>query len=178
MERTHLELAEAQVVALDLGGGARHRAPAGDAAPETLRGRVQLAMLAWPTGALDEAAAALAGAIEREPNDVEARMLLAELHVATNKIAAAPRRRSRRRSIAPRRRWRSRDAFAGWLVLRGEVDRGAASWRIGWSANAGDADALAAASALERTVKRPDRARRARRARRQSGPRRPARCRC
>ncbi len=157
VERTHLELAEAQLTGLDLPAALETTRKLVNAAPETLRGRVQLAMLAWPTGALDEAAKALAGAIEREPNDVEARLLLGELHIATNKVAPA-----KAAFLAAIDRAESPmevgDAFAGWLVLRGDVAE-ARELVDRLVANAGNADALAAASALERTVKRPDKAR-------------------
>ena len=127
VERAHLELADAQVAALDLPAALDTARKLVSAAPETLRGRVQLAMLAWPTGALDEAAKALAGAIEREPNDVEARLLLGELHIATSKIARRqgelpggdrPRRvadggRRRVRGLAGAARRRRRGAGAG-----------------------------------------------------------------
>jgi len=49
------------------------------------------------------------------------------------------------------------DAFAGWLVLRGDVGE-AQELADRLVADAGDADTLAVASAFERTVKRPDRA--------------------
>jgi len=156
IERTHLELSEAQVIALDLPAAMETARRLIDAVPETLRGRVQLAVVGWATGALDQAAAALAGAIEIEPNDVEARILLAELEVATNKIAAgkaafhgAIDRAEQPMQVA--------DAFAGWLVLRGEVGE-AQELADRLVADAGDADTLAVASAFERTVKRPDRA--------------------
>ena len=156
IERAHLELSEAQVVGLDLAAALDTARRLVDAAPETLRGRVQLAVVAWATGAFDQAAAALAGAIELEPNDVEARILLAELQVATNKIAAAKTgftaaidRAETPMAVA--------DAFAGWLVLRGEVAE-AQELADRLIADAGDADTMAAASAFERTVKRPDRA--------------------
>jgi tetratricopeptide (TPR) repeat protein len=121
-----------------------------------LRGRVQLAVVGWATGALEQAAASLAAAIEIEPNDVEARILLAELQVATNKIAAAKVgfRAAIDRADQP---MPVADAFAGWLVLRGDVAE-AQELADRLIADAGDADTLAAASAFERTVKRPDRA--------------------
>jgi tetratricopeptide (TPR) repeat protein len=156
IERAHLELSEAQVVALDIGGAFDTARRLVDAVPDTLRGRVQLAVVGWATGALDQAAAALAGAIELEPNDVEARILLAELQVATNKIAAA--KASFRAAIdRAEQTTQVADAFAGWLVLRGDVAE-AQELADRLVADAGDADTLAAASAFERTVKRPDRA--------------------
>jgi tetratricopeptide (TPR) repeat protein len=156
IERTHLELSEAQLVTLDPAGALETARRLVDAAPETLRGRVQLAVVAWATGAFDQAATALAGAIELEPNDVEARILLAELQVATNKIAAAKAgfRAAIDRAEAP---MAVADAFAGWLVLRGELAE-AQELADRLIADAGDADTMAIASAFERTVKRPDRA--------------------
>ncbi|HEY7374811.1 MAG TPA: tetratricopeptide repeat protein, partial [Polyangia bacterium] len=156
IERTYLELSEAEVVALDLGAAFDTARQLVDAVPDTLRGRVQLAVVGWATGALDQAAAALKGAIEIEPNDVEARILLAELQVATNKISAAKAsflgaidRAEQPMQVA--------DAFAGWLVLRGDVAE-AQELADRLVADAGDADTLAAASSFERTVKRPARA--------------------
>jgi tetratricopeptide (TPR) repeat protein len=156
IERAHLELSEAQVVALDVGGALETARRLVDAVPDTLRGRVQLAVVGWATGAVDQAAAALAAAIEIEPNDVEARILLAELQVATGKIPAAKAsfhaaidRADQPLQVA--------DAFAGWLVLRGDVAE-AQELADQLVAEAGDAETLAIASAFERTVKRPARA--------------------
>jgi tetratricopeptide (TPR) repeat protein len=156
IERTYLELSEAEVVALDLGAAFDTARQLVDAVPDTLRGRVQLAVVGWATGALDQAAAALKGAIEIEPNDVEARILLAELQVATDKISAAKAtflgaidRAEQPMQVA--------DAFAGWLVLRGDIGE-AQELADRLVADAGDADTLAAASSFERTVKRPARA--------------------
>jgi tetratricopeptide (TPR) repeat protein len=156
IEVTHLGLAEAQLVALDLAGALDTARRLVDALPDTLRGRVQLAVISWATGALDQAAAALAGAIEIEPNEVEARLLLAELQVATNKIAAAKAgfRGAIDRAESP---LQVGEAYAGWLVQRGEVAE-AQELADRLIADAGDADTLAAASVFERVVKRPDRA--------------------
>lgn len=156
IELTHLELSEAQVVSLDLTGALDTARRLVDAVPETLRGRTQLAVVGWATGAFDQAAAALAAAIEIEPNDVEARILLAELQVATNKIDAAKEgfRAAIDRAESP---MAVADAFAGWLILRGNVAE-AQDLADRLVADAGDADTLAVASGFERTVKRPERA--------------------
>jgi tetratricopeptide (TPR) repeat protein len=156
IELTHLELSEAQVVALDVAAAMETSRRLVDAVPDTLRGRIQLGVVGWATGAFDQAAAALASAIEIEPNDVEARILLAQLQVATNKIPAAKAsfRAAIDRAEAP---MAVGDAFAGWLVLRGEVAE-AQELADRLVADAGDSDTLATASAFERTVKRPERA--------------------
>jgi tetratricopeptide (TPR) repeat protein len=156
IERTHIELSEAQIIALDVRGALETARRLIDALPDTLRGRVHFATIAWATGDFDQAAAALTSAIDLEPNDVDARLLLAELQVATNKVAAA-----KASFLAAIDRAESPmpvgDAFAGWLVLRGETAE-AQELADRLVADAGDADTLAVASAFERTVKRPDRA--------------------
>jgi tetratricopeptide (TPR) repeat protein len=156
IERTHIELSEAQVVELDVRGALDTARRLIDALPDTLRGRVHFATIAWATGDFDQAAAALKSAIDLEPNDVDARLLLAELQVATNKVAAA-----KASFLAAIDRAESPmpvgDAFAGWLVLRGETAE-AQELADRLVADAGDAETMAIASAFERTVKRPDRA--------------------
>jgi tetratricopeptide (TPR) repeat protein len=156
IERAHLELADAQVVALDLQGALETLRRLTQSAPETLRGRVQLAALTWPLGGFDEARRALAEVIELEPNDVEARILLGELEIATGRVdagktsfLAAIDRADSPLEIA--------DAFAGWLALRGDkTESQDLAERL--TADAGNPDTLALASALECTVKRPEKA--------------------
>jgi tetratricopeptide (TPR) repeat protein len=156
VERAHLELADGQIVALDLAGALATLQRLAQAAPETLHGRVQLAAVAWPLGDLDAAAAALHAAIDQEPNDVEARLLLAELQVARNQVKEAKDSFNAAidRADAP---LEIADAYAGWLMLRGE-EAEARELADRLIADAGSAEALVAASGLERTVKRPDRA--------------------
>ncbi|HEV3032791.1 MAG TPA: tetratricopeptide repeat protein, partial [Polyangia bacterium] len=89
IERADLELAEAEIGALDLPAALETLRALERAAPETLRGRVQHAALAWALGALDESETALGGALTREPADVEARLLLGELQAASGRAAAA-----------------------------------------------------------------------------------------
>jgi len=156
VERAHLELADAQVVALDLAGALDTVRQLVKADPETLRGRVQLAALAWPLGGFDEARAAVAAAIELEPNEVEARILLGELEIASGRTDAgkASFRAAIDRADAP---IEIADAYAGWLVRRGELAE-AQELADRLTADAGNPDALAVASVLESTVKRPERA--------------------
>jgi tetratricopeptide (TPR) repeat protein len=156
IETTHLELAEAQVGALDLSAAIETVRRLVRSAPDTQRGRVQLAALSWPLGGLDEAMAALTSAVEDEPADVEARVLLGELQVATNQPAAAQVsfKDAIERADAP---LEIADAFAGWLVLRGDL-AAARELADGLTADLPDAESLELAGTLERTVKRPDRA--------------------
>jgi tetratricopeptide (TPR) repeat protein len=156
IETTHLELAEAQVGALDLSAAIETVRRLVHAEPDTQRGRIQLAALSWPLGGLDEAIAAVTSAVDDEPADVEARILLGELQIATNQAAAAKVsfKAAIDRADAP---LEIADAFAGWLVLRGELTA-AQELADGLTADLPDAESLELAAALERTVKRPARA--------------------
>ncbi len=156
IEATHLELADAQVGALDLPAALATVRKLADAFPETQRGRVQLAALAWALDARDEATRALTGALDDEPADVEARVLLSELEAAEgdDKAAKAGFHDAIDRVDVP---LEIATAFAGWLVQRGEV---ADAQRLAdeLTGDVPDVAALEQAALLERTVKRPDRA--------------------
>jgi tetratricopeptide (TPR) repeat protein len=156
IETTHLELADAQLGALDLAAALETVRRLVQAAPETQRGRVQLAALAWTTDAREEAKKALADALDDEPADVEARVLLAELQAAGghDKEAKTSFLDAIDRADSP---MEIASAFAGWLVLRGDLTE-ARDLADRLNADIPDADALEQAAALERTVKRPDRA--------------------
>jgi tetratricopeptide (TPR) repeat protein len=156
IETTHLELADVQIGALDLAAALETVRRLVHAAPETQRGRVQLAALAWTMDARDEATGALKAALDDEPADVEARVLLAELQVADGQYKEAKTTFGEAidRADAP---LEIALAYCGWLVLRGEVDE-AQELADRLNADVPDVDALEQAAALERTVKRPDRA--------------------
>ena len=156
-ERAHMALADAQIVGLDIDGAYETCRLLVRSAPDTIRGRVQLAGLAWARGGLDEAEAALGGALQEEPADIDARLLLAELQVAKGVIPAAKAsfRSAIDRSDAP---GEIAEAFAGWLVARGDA---AEAIELGerFSAEGSDADTLLVGSRIERAAKRPARAR-------------------
>ena len=156
IEMTHLELADVQIGALELSAALETVRRLVQAAPATQRGRVQLAALAWTMDARDEASSALTAALEDEPADVEARVLLAELQVAGghDKEAKTSFVEAIDRADAP---LEIAAAYAGWLVLRGEVTE-AQELADRLNADVPDVAALEQAAALERTVKRPDRA--------------------
>jgi tetratricopeptide (TPR) repeat protein len=156
IETTHLELADVQIGALDLPAALETVRRLVQAAPETQRGRVQLAALAWTMDARDEASGALRAALDDEPADVEARVLLAELQVAGghDKEAKTSFTEAIDRADAP---LEIALAFAGWLVLRGDLAE-AQELTDRLNADVPDVDALEQAAALERTVKRPERA--------------------
>ncbi len=156
-ERAFLALADAQIVSLDIDGAYESCRQLVEIAPDTVRGRFQLAALAWARGALDEAEASLIAALEEEPADIDARLLLAELQVARGRIDAAKAsfRAAMDRSDSP---GEIAEAFAGWLVSRGDkADASEVSERF--TAEGNGADALLIGSRVERAAKRPDRAR-------------------
>jgi tetratricopeptide (TPR) repeat protein len=156
IERTHLELADALTVALDLPAARETLRALERAAPETLRGRVEHAALAWALGDLDEGEAALTGALALEPADVDARLLLGELEAALGRAPAAKATFSEAidRADTP---LQIADAIAGWLVQRGETAE-AVELVERTTATVGDPDGLVLASGLWRVVERPDRA--------------------
>jgi tetratricopeptide (TPR) repeat protein len=106
--------------------------------------------------ARDDASASLTAALEDEPADVEARVLLAELQAAGghDKEAKTSFVEAIDRADAP---LEIALAYAGWLVLRGEVSE-AQELADRLNADVPDVDTLEQAAALERTVKRPERA--------------------
>jgi tetratricopeptide (TPR) repeat protein len=156
IETTHLELADIQLGTLDLSAALETVRRLVHAAPETQRGRVQLAALAWTMDARDEASGALTAALDDEPADVEARVLLAELQVAGghDKEAKTSFAEAIDRADAP---LEIALAYGGWLVLRGELTA-AQELADRLNADVPDVDTLEQAAALERTVKRPERA--------------------
>lgn len=156
IETTHLELADVQMGTLDLSGALETVRRLVHAAPETQRGRVQLAALAWTMDARDEASTSLTAALDDEPADVEARVLLAELQIAGghDKQAKTSFVEAIDRADAP---LEIAAAFAGWLVLRGDLAE-AQELADRLNADVPDVDALEQAAGLERTVKRPERA--------------------
>ncbi len=156
IETTHLELADVQIGTLDLPAALETVRRLVHAAPETQRGRVQLAALAWTMDAHDEASTSLTAALDDEPADVEARVLLAELQVAGghDREAKTSFVEAIDRADAP---LEIALAYAGWLVLRGEVAE-AQELADRLNADVPDVDTLEQAAALERTVKRPERA--------------------
>ncbi len=156
IERAHLELADAQVAALDVPGALETVRKLERAAPATIKGRLQHAALAWAMGELDDGAVALRAALTLEPADVDARLLLGELQAAAGDVkgAKATFNEAIDRADEP---VQITEAVAGWLVQRGDV-ADAVDLADRAVANVADVDGLALASALERTVKRPEKA--------------------
>jgi tetratricopeptide (TPR) repeat protein len=156
IERAHLELADAQVVALDIGGAWETSRQLIRHAPETVRGRVEHAALGWALGKLAEAEAVLKEALVLEPVNLDVRLLLAQLQVAAGRIPQAKasfRETMDRAEVA----LEIAEAYAGWLTSRGEQAE-AVELAEKLAAEGGDADSLQVMSRLERAAKRPERA--------------------
>lgn len=155
-ERAYLEMADAQIAALDVAGAFETTRELARRAPDSSRARVELAGLAWALGKLDDAEAALRGALEHEPGDIDARVMLAEVQIAAGKVPAAKKSfteamdRSESELVIA-------EAYVGWLVLRGDrVEAQEIADRL--TSEGGDGPSLEIMSRIERTVKRPDRA--------------------
>jgi tetratricopeptide (TPR) repeat protein len=120
IEASHLALASAQMVALDVAAAHETVASLRDLDADSLQARIQLAALGWATGRLAEAEGALREALAIEPAEVEARLMLAALFVATGRAADA--KAAFRESIN-----RSEEStplvemYLKWLVARGDV---------------------------------------------------------
>ena len=89
IEQTHLALADAQIVALDVEGAHQTVAHLRDLSPESIRARLQLAALAWALGKMPEAESALNEALAIEPSEIDARLMLQALYVATGRVSEA-----------------------------------------------------------------------------------------
>ena len=155
-EGTPPEVADAEVVALDFEAALETVRALEHAVPGTLRGRVQHGAVAWALGQLEDGAAALEAALDLEPADIDARLLLGELQAASGdaKDAKATFDEAINRADVP---LQIAEAVVAWLVERGDTAE-AAELVERTSADAADVDSLVLASALERTIKRPDRA--------------------
>ncbi|MEP6653742.1 MAG: tetratricopeptide repeat protein [Myxococcales bacterium] len=124
VERTHLDLADAQLGALDLAGAHESIRTLRDASPDSVRARVELAALAWALGRMPEAEAALVEALRLEPAELDARLMMAALLVATGRTAEA--KSEFREALG-----RSEDSpdiaemYLKWLVARGDTGEAA-----------------------------------------------------
>jgi tetratricopeptide (TPR) repeat protein len=158
IERAQLELTDAEVVALDVPAALETTRALEHTVPTTIRGRVQHAALAWALGQLDDGAAALRAALELEPADIDARILLGELQAAAGdaKAAKATFTDAIDRADVP---LQITAAVAAWLVERGDTTEAVdLVERVTANLADVDVDGLTLASALERTIKRPARA--------------------
>ncbi len=81
-ERIYLELAEAQILALDLDAAAATLRGLGEKLPRSVSARLRLGAVAWARGAFDDARKALTEAISIEPNQIDAILTLAWLDTA------------------------------------------------------------------------------------------------
>jgi predicted Zn-dependent protease len=81
----HLELADAQLLALEPEGARATLRALADAAPASTVARVRLGALAWALGAPGEAEARLREALADEPNQIDALLTLGSLQAAQGK---------------------------------------------------------------------------------------------
>ncbi|HXI57109.1 MAG TPA: tetratricopeptide repeat protein [Polyangia bacterium] len=155
-EHAYLELAEEEIVALEIDAAFQTTRQLVGISPDSQRARVQLAALAWALGKLDDAESSLRAALEQEPGDVESRLMLAELQVASGKIKAAKAsfREAMDRSDSP---LEIAAAFVGWLTARGDKAE-ATEIADRLTAEGNDPQSLEQMSRIERAAKRNTRA--------------------
>jgi tetratricopeptide (TPR) repeat protein len=163
----HLELAEAQVLALDLEGAKLTLRALVEAAPAAAAARVRLATLLWALGACDEAEARLQEALAEEPNQFDALLMLAWLQTAQGRVAEA---RARFEEALERAEGALEIGImlARFLVTVGALDdAGQVADDLGDAG--GDDSNLLGRIELERAARRPERALAIARTRRQAG---------
>src|SRR5258708_16727804 len=155
-ERAYLDLAEEEIVALEIDAAFETTQKLVAIAPDSTRARTQAAALAWALGRMDDAEASLRAVLEREPADIESRLMLAEVQVASGKVGAAQAtfREAMDRSDSG---LEIAAALIGWLTARGDnVEAAEIADRLG--TDGGDPQSLEQQSRIERAAKRPERA--------------------
>jgi len=157
VETTHLALANAQLLSLDLAGGHATLRTLTGAARDSVRARVETAAFAWAEGSVAEGEAALREALALEPEQIDARLMLAALQVATGRPADA--KATFRDALD-----RAEDSidvaemFLKWLVARGDKAE-AAEEADRLTPDVIDESTLDSIVRIERAAGRPDRAR-------------------
>ena len=157
VETTHLALANAQLLALDLAGGHATLRTLTGAVRDSVRARVETAAFAWAEGNVGEGEAALREALALEPEQIDARLMLAALQVATGRPADA--KATFRDALD-----RAEDSidvaemFLKWLVARGDKAE-AAEEADRLTPDVIDESTLDSIVRIERAAGRPDKAR-------------------
>lgn len=90
-EAVYLELAQAEIEALDLNAARTTLETLCQAEPESGNGRMRLAAIAWAQGDMAKAEAELQAALSEDPNQIEALAELAWIYAATGKNQDARR---------------------------------------------------------------------------------------
>lgn len=156
IEATHLALSNAQLAALDLPGAHTTIRTLTEAARDSVHAQVERGALAWAEGNLGEAEMALKEALALEPAEIDARLMLAALQVATDRPVEAKAtfhealdRTEDSLEVA--------DMFLKWLVARGDkADAAVEADRL--TPDAIDENTVDAIVRIERAAGRPARA--------------------
>jgi Tfp pilus assembly protein PilF len=159
IEETHLALSNAQLAALDLPGAHATIRTLSDTARDSVRAHIERGALAWAEGHLTEAEAALREALALEPAEIDGRLMLAALQVATDRPAEA--KATFREALE-----RTEDSlevaemFLKWLVARGDkADAAREADRL--TPDVVDENTVEAIVRIERAAGRPERAKEA-----------------
>ncbi len=155
VEAGYLELADAEILALDVAGSLRTLTRLADLAPQSLIARTRAGAAAWALGELGEAETRYRQALLVEPNQLDALLALAWLYAGSGRVADA------RRAFADALE-RSEGAleiaaaYARFLMTIGAADD-ARQLADDVGGNDASREALPRRLELERAVKRPDR---------------------
>ncbi len=153
---TYLELADAQLMSLDIDGAFATLEDLAAGAPQSAIAHIRLASVAWALGAHEQTERELRLALQVEPNQLDALLMLAWLHTAAGKTGEA---RARFAEALERSEgsFEVAAAYARFLIAIGEP-RGAADLADDLATAGTDDETILGRIDLERAAHRADRA--------------------
>jgi Tfp pilus assembly protein PilF len=153
---THLELADAQLMALDIDGALQTLRQLCAGAPESAPAHIRLAAVAWALAESEETEKHLRLALQEEPNQIDALMMLAWLYTSSGRTADARARFAEALERAEGS-YEVAAAYARFLVAIGEP-RGAADLADDLATAGTDDDTILGRIEVERAAHRGDKA--------------------
>jgi Tfp pilus assembly protein PilF len=153
---THLELADAQLMALDIEGALRTLRELCAGAPQSAPAHIRLAAVAWAMAEHEETERHLRLALKQEPNQIDALMMLAWLYTAAGRTQDARARFSEALERAEGA-FEVAAAYARFLVAIGET-RGAADLADDLATAGTDEETILGRIEVERAAHRSERA--------------------
>jgi Tfp pilus assembly protein PilF len=153
---TYLELADAQIMALKVEEAAATLRELAEGAPQNATAHIRLGAVSWALGDLQDAERQLRLALQDEPNQVDALLMLAWLYSATGRTEAARARFAESLERAEGA-LEVAAAYARFLVAIGEPKR-AADLADDLATSAIDDESVLGRIELERAARRPEKA--------------------
>ncbi len=153
---THLELADAQLMALDIDGALQTLRRLCAGAPESAPSHIRLASVAWAMADFEETEKHLRLALQEEPNQIDALMMLAWLYTSGGRTQEARTRFAEALERAEGS-YEVASAYARFLVAIGEP-RAAADLADDLATAGTDEETILGRIEVERSAHRSDRA--------------------